>query len=87
MITIKSLIWDKWNRDHITKHNVTPEEIEDVCHGRHEVIQSYRKRLQLIGTTKAGKTICIVLSPEDRNLKPYPPGTYYVITTFEKEEV
>jgi len=28
MLSVEGLIWDEWNKDHIAKHNVTPEEVE-----------------------------------------------------------
>lgn len=34
MAKVKGLIWDEWNKKHIAKHNLLPEEIEEVCHGR-----------------------------------------------------
>jgi len=36
MIKIRKLIWDKWNINHITKHNVTKDEIEELCNGKHK---------------------------------------------------
>ena len=33
MIVIRRLIWDSWNITHIARHDVTPDEVEDVCHG------------------------------------------------------
>jgi len=85
MVVVESLIWDDWNREHITRHDITPEEIEEVCHGKHQAKESYRSRILITGKTKAGRNLFIVLSPEDRNLKPYGKGIYYVITAFEKE--
>ncbi len=32
---ICELVWDDDNIDHIAKHNVTPDEVEDVCFGLH----------------------------------------------------
>jgi len=84
-LMINALIWDDWNREHITKHKVTSGEIEEVCHGHHQVFESYRKRILIIGETKKGKTLVVVLSPEDRNLRSYEEGKYYVITAFERE--
>jgi len=43
------------------------------------------KRFLLIGKTKRGRQLAIVLSPEDRNLEIYGNGFYYVITAFEME--
>ena len=84
MVVVRGLIWDDWNRQHLAGHNVIPEEVEDVCHLRHEVRESYRKRLQVLGKTKKGRVLVIILSPEDRTGQPYDEGVYYVITAFEE---
>lgn len=84
MIVVNELIWDDWNRNHIAEHNVSLEEVEEVCHGEFRAIESYRKRLQLIGKTKKGRELIIILSPEDRDLKTYGSGVYYPITAFEE---
>ena len=39
-VTIKGLIWDDWNLAHVCKYNVSKEEVEQICHGKHAVIQS-----------------------------------------------
>lgn len=84
-MVVKSLIWDDWNREHLIKHKITVKEVEEVCHGKFKVVKSYRKRIMLIGKTKNGRKLAIVLSPEDRNLKAYEEGTYYLITSYERE--
>jgi hypothetical protein len=84
MLYIARLIWDEWNIAHIVHHRVTPKEVEEVCHRHYHIRKSYRKRVLIIGKTKAGRTLAIVLSPEDRNLKRYGEGIYYVVTAFEK---
>ncbi len=85
MVVVKGLIWDDWNKAHIAKHKVLPEEVEEVCHGNYEVVESYRQRILIVGKTKKQRLLAIVLSPEDRNLRPYKEGIYYPITAFEKE--
>lgn len=85
MIAITGLVWDEWNREHISRHGISPEEVEEVCHGKHKITESYRKRFLIVGKTIKGKKLAVVLSPEDRNLKYYGNGIYYVITAFEKE--
>ena len=85
---VNGLVWDDWNKEHLTLHRITIEEVEEVCHGRHLVKESYRKRILLIGKigkTKMGRQLAVVLSPEDRNFKVYGNGFYYVITAFEME--
>ncbi len=87
MVVVRGLIWVDWNRQHLAVHEVVPEEVEEVCHSRYTAVESYRKRLQLIGTTKRGRKLIIVLSPEDRNLQLYGEGIYYVITAFEEGDI
>ncbi len=85
MIVINGLIWDEWNREHIARHAISQAEVEEVCHGKYIIIESYRKRLLVIGETKGGRRIAVVLSPEDKDLKPYGNGIFYVLTAFDKE--
>lgn len=83
MIVVHSLMWDHWNKEHLNRHGITIEEVEEVCHGKYKVIENYRKRIQMIGKTRNGKTLTIILSPEDRKLKAYGKGIYYPITVFK----
>ncbi len=85
MMVVKGLIWDDWNKEHVAKHGISVEEVEEVCHASSKVVESYRKRILLVGKTKKGKVLAIVLSPEDRNLQLYGNNIYYPITTFVKE--
>ncbi|MBU3978407.1 hypothetical protein KJ980_03570 [Patescibacteria group bacterium] len=85
MIVVSGLVWDEWNREHLARHSISPEEVEEVCHGKYKISESYRKRLLIVGKTTRGRKIAIVLSPQDRSLKYYDNGVYYVITAFEKE--
>jgi uncharacterized DUF497 family protein len=84
-MNVGNLIWDDWNTDHLKKHSVSREEVEEVCLGRHSAKESYRGRLIIKGKTKNGRLLIIVLSPENRNLQPYKNDEYYVITAFEEE--
>lgn len=86
MILINLLIWDNWNRKHIAKHGVTTQEVDEVFEGNHQARLSYRKRLLVTGKTNKGRSLMIVLSPEDRNLKAYDSGVYYFNTAFEREK-
>ena len=64
MIVVRGFVWDDWNKEHLYKHGVTIKEVEEVCHGEYKVIKSYRKRIQMLGKTRNGKTLTIILSPE-----------------------
>lgn len=73
MLSIRRLIWDPWNVGHIARHKVTPEEVEEACHGDPLVQQGKVGRTVLIGPTAAGRMIEVVLDPEGG-------GVYYVVT-------
>jgi len=73
MIRVRRLIWDNWNVNHIARHQVTPDEVEQVCHGTHVIRQSYKSRLLMIGPTRSGRMLGVVLDPEGDDV-------YYVVT-------
>lgn len=73
MISFRKLRWDEWNIAHIARHNVTPDEVEEVCHGD-PVIQTGKKGRKLVlGPTKANRIVLAVLDPEGK-------GKYYPVT-------
>ena len=73
MTFVRRLSWDAWNVSHIARHQVTPEEVEQVCHGQHVQRQAYAGRIMLIGTTEAGRILSVVLNPEENDM-------YYPVT-------
>lgn len=74
MVPVRRLIWNSWNVAHIARHEVIPDEVEEVCHGLHVVLQTYNDRLLLIGPTLAGRMLAIILGPTDQ-LEVYYPVT------------
>ena len=73
MIYIRLLIWDTWNVAHIARHQVFPEEVEEVCKGGSVVREGYRGRIVLIGPAEAGRMLAIVLEGVGDDV-------YYVVT-------
>ncbi len=64
MIAIRRLEWDVWNIEHIAKHEVTPEEVEEVCFGTPVLRDSYKGRVLAVGRTVAGRMLAVALDPE-----------------------
>ena len=70
---IKKLLWDEENRAHIARHEVSPEEVEEICscedpRPRIEKGKKSKNRLALnlyyvLGKTAAGRFLFIVLRP------------------------
>ena len=73
MIHIRRLRWENWNIAHIARHGVTPEEVEEVCHGDFFLLQGTKRRIILIGPTDAGQILAVVLEHEGE-------GNYYPVT-------
>lgn len=76
MITVRRLIWDSWNLRHVARHHITPDEVEEVCHGYPLILRGQQKnRLVIIGLTKERRILAIVLESKGR-------GAYYPITSY-----
>lgn len=63
MSAIGRLVWDPGNIAHIARHQVTPREVEEACHGEHILRMAYGGRIMVIGPTNAGDMIAVVLEP------------------------
>lgn len=70
---IKNLIWDEWNIEHIAKHGVKPEEIEEICKTKHRLNKWKNKTYRVIGQTSGTRYLTIFLAPRTKN-------NYYPIT-------
>lgn len=58
---IKKLIWYEWNIDHIARHNVEPEEIEEVCKSKNLFERGRDGTYQMTGQTETGRYLTIIL--------------------------
>lgn len=73
MANINKLIFDSWNRKHIARHNVIPEEVEEVCLNKPITSLTYARRIRLIGKSSNSRTLTIILAAKGE-------GSYYVVT-------
>ena len=72
---IDRLHWDDWNRDHIAKHAVRPEEAEEVVAGDPIYRESYKNRLAVTGPTVAGRMLTVIVGAV-----PHEPTVFYVFS-------
>jgi uncharacterized DUF497 family protein len=61
---IRDLFWDEETEGHIARHNVSPEDVEEVCFGRNWAIRSGRRRKAVFGQTSGGRYLLVII--EDR---------------------
>ena len=72
-VIVENLTWDEWNKGHIAHHNVSTNEVEEVCLGQKIALRTYKNRIAIIGPTQKGKLLYIVLIMREKN-------SYYPIT-------
>lgn len=76
---IGELEWDDENVEHIARHNVSPQEVEDVCFGLHISERQSNRRYVLSGQTAAGRYLNVVVERIGT-------GLFRPITAFEMSE-
>lgn len=74
---IQEFLWSEDRIDHISRHDVSPEEFEEVCFGCPLVLRAKSEGqnpvYHVLGQTRAGKhLLCIVIS--------FPDGKGYPVT-------
>ena len=72
---IDRLFWDDWNRDHVSKHGIEPEDAEAVIAADPVVKATYKSRFQLLGSTLTGQVLSVVVGAAQDQ-----PGVYYVFS-------
>ena len=75
MLVVRRLIWNPLNIGHIARHEVTPEEVEQVCHGNPVVQVGKQGRSLVFGPTQSGRMLMVVIDPESGEM-----GVYYPVT-------
>lgn len=73
MLHVEDLIWDERNIEHIARHGVTINQVEEVCYsnalfkrGRNQILEAY-------GQTEDGRYLVAFLARRGK-------GAYYVVT-------
>ena len=69
---IDELIWPRERIEHIARHGVTPEEVEEVCFGKSLVLRAKAEGKNpvyyVLGRTKVGRYLfCVVIQFPDSN--------------------
>lgn len=62
---IRKLIWDEWTVEHISKHGVRQDEVEEVCFSRHVAIKSGKDKMAVWGQTENGRYLLVILGIRD----------------------
>ncbi len=76
---ISELQWDDENIEHIIRHNVNAQEVEDVCFGVHLSTSEGKQRYILSGQSVSGRYLDVVIERISK-------GLFRPITAFEMSE-
>ena len=59
-MNFKGFDWDEANIEHVLRHNVVPDEVEEVCVNKPHVRKTFEDRYLVYGATDAGRYLFIV---------------------------
>ncbi|MGI0061826.1 MAG: hypothetical protein ACREBA_05170 [Nitrosotalea sp.] len=77
VLVIRKLLWNERNTTHVARHDIIPEEVEEICRQEPVVQRGTKKnRLVLLGPTSGERFLKAVLENHGA-------GTYYVVTAYE----
>jgi uncharacterized DUF497 family protein len=77
MIAVDRLDWDDWNIEHISRHGVSQEDVENACHSAPVLFkQSYKDRLIILGPAPDGRVLAVIIG----QVPGEPAGVFYVFT-------
>lgn len=77
-IKVREIVWDDWNVIHISKHNVTKDEVTIAVVGFIYHKRTYNGRYLLVG--RAGKRIVSVVVRREKET------TYYIVTARDADK-
>ncbi|MEU6282091.1 BrnT family toxin [Streptomyces sp. NPDC047028] len=76
---VDELIWDDRNEEHIAKHGVSPDEVEEACQTKPLRVRLVRDdTYALLGVTDGGRHLAVFLAPRGNN-------SFYVVTAREMD--
>ena len=76
---IKKLIWDEWNIEHIARHSVEPEEVEEVCKSKNLFTKARSGLYRMVGQSDDGRYLTILLAPRVG-------GSFYPVTARDSDK-
>lgn len=84
MVYLIDLIWDRRSVAHIDRHNVTRQEVYEVCFANHYSRRvgrgnRHRRRYMVIGQSEAGRYLTVFVDFQSR-------GIFYPITARDASE-
>ena len=80
---IRELLWDDWNEEHISRHRVSPGEVEEVCFADPWVLRGRQGTRTVFGQTIGGRYLLVLLGNRGNGL--FYPVTARDLTDTERK--
>ena len=80
MVRSLRLGWDAWNEDHVARHGINPDEVEEAARNAPHMIRARGRTFRVIGQTDGGRSLTVFVAPR-------PGGTFYVVTARDADEI
>ena len=74
MVVVRHLVWNPWNVAHIARHQVTPNEVEEVRKQPYLTRPSYKNRFAITGQASSGRMLTVVIDPQQKR------GLFFPVT-------
>ena len=68
MRRVAEFVWDEENIDHLGRHGVHPEEVEEACYHRPYVLKGKGRSYLILGRTNDGRYLLVVLRYQGKGL-------------------
>jgi uncharacterized DUF497 family protein len=78
-LKIYDIIVEPEREEHIARHNVSVEEVEEVIEGNYQVTRARQGRYRLIGHTASGRYLTIIVAPRGQ-------GVYGLVTARDADD-
>ena len=73
-VVVQELIWDDWNVEHISRHELVPTEVELALSDKHAIyLKAKQGRVMVLGRAKK-RLITTILNAQEEE------GVFYVVT-------
>ena len=73
MVRVAAIDWTDASIEHIARHGVDPDEVDEVVFGPRYATRSRNNTYRLVGRTLAGRYLTVILAPRGG-------GLFYVVT-------
>ena len=78
MVWIARIAWDERSIEHIARHGVTQDEVDEAVSASPFITRARDDTYRVIGQTVSGRYLTIILAPRGS-------GTYYVVTARDSD--